>query len=377
MHIILYLILYLQAPAPAPEPGAKPVAIKGARILTAAGPEIASGTILVKGGKIEAVGADVAIPEGAEVIDGTGRVAMPGFVHPYTRIGSSSSGTGNAPNHLALEELNPSIDAYRPVVRAGFTTLAIYPNGGFIAGQAVAFKPRGVARDQMSILSPAYLRLDMELSSGAKDQIRLALEGAKRWKDRRGGSSDSKPDDRTAPFVQVLKGELRVIVEIASPAEYLHFRQVLKPFEDPALKIAIVGSPDLWRGAEALGSKKETVIIRPDPSFVPDTRIRISPAAELAAAGCTVGFLPPDAISQLDGYLFRVSQLVKLGFSPEAALKAMTIIPAEAAGVGKRVGSIEKGKDADVLLLDGDPFSGTARILKVMIDGKIEHEATP
>jgi len=375
MHFILYLILLVQAPGAAPE--AKAVAIKGARILTAAGAEIPVGTILIKNGKIEAVGADVAVPAGAEVIDGAGKVAIPGFVHPYTRIGSSASGTGSAPNHLALEELNPSIDAYRPVVRAGFTTLALYPNGGIIAGQAVAFKPRGVARDQMSILSPAYLRLDMELTSAAKDQIRMALEGAKRWKDRRGGSSDSKPDDRTAPLVQLLKGELRAIVEVISPAEYLHFRQLLRPFEDQPLKFTIVGSPDLWRGAEALGAKKETVLVRPDTSFVPDTRIRISPPAELAAAGCTIGFLPPDSISLMDSYLFRVSQLVKLGFAPEAALKAMTIVPAEAAGVAKRVGSIEKGKDADVLLLDGDPFSGTARILKVVIDGKIEHEAAP
>jgi hypothetical protein len=375
MHIILYLILYLQAPVP--DPAAAPVAIRNARVLTAAGPEIPAGTILIRNGKIEAIGADVAVPEGATVIDGKGLVAIPGLVHPYTRIGATASGTGSAPNHLALEELNPSIDGYRPVVRAGFTTLALFPNGGFIAGQAVAFKPRGVSRDQMSLLSPAYLRLDMEASTAAKDQLRQALEGAKRWKERRGGPADAKPDDRTAPVFQVLKGELRAVIEIATPAEYLHWRQILKPFEDPALKIAIVGGFDLWRGAEALGSRKETVLVRPDPSFVPDTRIRISPATELAAAGCTVGFLPPDAFGQLEGYLFRVSQLVKLGFPAEAALKAMTIIPAEAAGVGKRVGSLEKGKDADILLLDGEPFSGTARILKVLIDGKIEHEAAP
>jgi hypothetical protein len=372
MQIILYVALMLTPQAA--EPAAKPVAIKGVRILTAAGAEIAVGTVIIKDGKIEAVGEDVAVPAGAEVIDGTGRVLMPGLVHPATRIGGSPSGSGNAPDHLAIEELAPSLDAYRPVVRCGFTTLALHPSGSPIAGQAVAFKPRGVARDQMSILSPAYLRLEMEANTRVKEQIRLALEGAKRAKDRKG---DSKPDDRTLPLVQFLKGELRAVIELRSPADYLHFRQVLKPFEDPALKFAIVGSSDLWRASEALGARKELVILRPDLTLAPDTRIRVNPAAELAAAGCTVGFAPADSLPSLDTHLFRVSLVVKAGFSRELALKALTIVPARAAGVEKRVGSIEKGKDADLLLLDGDPFSGSARILKVFIDGNVEHEVLP
>ncbi|HEY3225803.1 MAG TPA: amidohydrolase family protein [Planctomycetota bacterium] len=381
MHINLYILYLVICVGQDPAPG--PVAIKNVRILTVAGAEIASGTIVLKDGKIEALGADVAAPAGARVIDGAGRVVMPGLVHPYTRIGGSRGGTGNAPNHLALEELIPSLDGYRPVIRAGFTTLALYPAGGPLSGQAVAFKPRGVARDQMSFLSPAYLRIDVDANTQSKEQLRLALDGAKRWKDRRGGG-EAKPDDRTAPLVQFLKGELRALVDIQSPGEYLHFRQVLKPFEDSALKFAIVGSSDLWRAAEALGARKETVLLRPDPwrpdprdPVVPDTRIRVNPASELAAAGCTVGLMPSDDFAGLEAHLFRAAQIVKAGLSRDLALRAITIVPAEAAGVGKRVGSLEKGKDADLLLLDGDPFCGTARILMVFIDGRVELEVTP
>src|SRR5690242_15069537 len=112
---LLYLSLVLgQDPAPGP------VAIQNVRILTVSGAEIASGTIVLKDGKIEALGADTPVPAGARVIDGAGKVVMPGFVHPYTRIGGSPSGSGNAPNHLAIEELAPSLDGYRPVIRAGF-----------------------------------------------------------------------------------------------------------------------------------------------------------------------------------------------------------------------------------------------------------------
>ena len=378
MNLVL-LVLLLQNP-PAAEPAEKPIAIKNVRILTAAGADIATGTVVIKAGKIEAVGADAAVPAGANVLDGEGKTLMPGLVHAATRIGSSPFGSGNAPDHLAIEELAPSLDAYRSVVRSGFTTLALYPSGQPMAGQAVAFKPRGVSRDQMMVLSPAYLRLVMEANTQVKEQIRLALEGAKRAKDRK----DSKPDDRTMPLVQFLKGELRAQIEIRSPGDYLHFRQILKAFEDPALKFAIVGSPDLWRGAEALGSRKELVLLRPNfgaipdnMAIAPDTRIRVNPATELANAGCTVGFLPNDTPASLETHLLRAAQCVKAGFAPDLALKALTIVPALAAGVDKRVGSIEKGKDADLLLLDGDPFSGTARILKVFIDGKVEHEVTP
>src|SRR5262245_29759969 len=179
------LLVAMLMQAPAADPPAKPVAVKNVRILTVAGPEIASGTVVFKDGKIDAIGAEVASPPGAEVIDGKGLVLMPGLVHPVTRIGAAASGSGNAPDHLALEELAPSLDGYRSVVRAGFTTLALYPAGGPIAGQAVAYKPRGVARDQMSILSPAYLRLEVEASTRVKEQIRLALEGAKRAKEKK------------------------------------------------------------------------------------------------------------------------------------------------------------------------------------------------
>jgi hypothetical protein len=368
---LLLVALLLQAPA-APD-AAKPVAIKGARIITVSGAEIESGTVIFKDGKIDAVGADVAVPAGMQVVDGKGLVLMPGLVHAATRIGASASGTGNAPDHLAIDELAPSIDGYRPVVRAGFTTLALYPAGGPIAGQAVAYKPRGVSREAMAILSPAYLRMDMEANTRVKEQIRLALEGAKRAKDKK----DSKPDDRTMPLVNLLKGDLRGIIEIRTPGDYLHFRQVLKPFDDQGLKLALLGGTDLWRGAEALGARKETILLRPDIALVPDTRIRVNPSAELAAAGCTIGFVPYDSGALLEAHLFRVAQIVKGGFSRELALKAVTLVPAQVAGVDKRVGSIEKGKDADALLLDDDPFSGSARILKVFIDGRVEHEGGP
>jgi len=118
LTLLCWTLLALQAP----ESAEKPVAIKGVRILTASGDEIPVGTVVIKDGKIEAVGAEAAVPAGAQVIDGSGRVLMPGLIHPATRIGSSLSGSGNAPDHVAIEELAPSLDAYRPIVRAGFTT---------------------------------------------------------------------------------------------------------------------------------------------------------------------------------------------------------------------------------------------------------------
>ncbi|MBI4565785.1 MAG: amidohydrolase family protein [Planctomycetes bacterium] len=364
-------------------PGEPAVAITGARILTVTKGEIVKGTILLRGGKIEAVGADVQIPDHAIVVRAADWVALPGFVHPYTRIGGSASGSGSKPAHVAKDELNPARDDYRAVVRSGFTTLALYPNGGPLSGQSIAYKPRGVTREQMMLHSPAYLRMNMEASTAVKQQLQSAFEAARRAieasKKPPAPAPPGKPAEPAAPdpIAQFLKGELRGVIELTQPAEYLHFRQVMQEFDDPAQKLFLALTPEFYRAKDVMGARKERLLMRPEPAAEPYTRAPVNAAAELAEAGCEVGFLPGDNPSELPAFLFRVARLVKLGLARETALKAMTIVPAQAAGVGDRVGSLEPGKDADIVLLDADPWTGTARIMKVFIDGKIEFELKP
>lgn len=350
------------------------VALTNVRIIPVTKAEIASGTIVIRGGKIAAVGADVKAPAGARIVDARGLVAFPGMVQPYSRLGLSDgpSPSGVTPQHLAYDEVNPAHEAYVQSLRSGVTSYLLQPGGSGIAGQAAVLKPVGLSRDELVIEKNAALRIVMQPGSAGKDPLRQALDAAKKAIEGEKKTPPAKPDDKTAAVAKFLKGELTGIVEIPGPAELLHFWQVMEPYGDFKPRIVYAGSPDLYKAASELGGRKSKVILRPLVALAPFTRERINTAAELVRAGAEVAFAPiaddPDA---LEGHLFRVGELVKYGLPREAALRAVTIVPAEIAGIDKRTGSIEAGKDADLLLFSGDPLSPQARLRQVFINGAL------
>jgi imidazolonepropionase-like amidohydrolase len=350
------------------------VALTNLRIITVTKGEIESGTIVIKGDKIAALGADVKPPAGARIVDGKGLVAFPGMVHPYSRLGLSDAGgapAGVTPQHLAFDELNPSLDVFAQAARTGVTTFVVVPTGSGIAGQGLVLKPAGWTREEQVIEKSAVLRIVLQPGTASKEALRQALEGAKKAIEGEKKTPPAKPDDRMAPLARFLKGELPGLVEVASAAELLHFWQVMEAFSDFKPRIIFAASPEVYKAAAGLGSRKARVILRPLVALAPFTRERINTAAELVKAGAEVAFAPlSDAPEALHGGLFRIAELVKYGLPREAALRAVTIVPAEIAGIEKRVGSIEAGKDADLVLFSGDPLSSQSRIREVYINGK-------
>lgn len=352
-------------------------AITRARILVGNGTEIAEGTILIRGGKIAEIGKDVKVPAGARVVDARGWTATPGMVHAASRLGlgrtSEGGGVGSTPQNRAYDEINPSLDVYDRFVRAGFTAAGVHPAGPTISGVGAVLKPLGGDRERMAVEADAFLRIQAQTGTPAKDALRQAFEGAKRAIEAEKKDASKKPDEKTAPLVRVLKGELPAVVDVSSPAEILHVWQVLDGFGEFKPRVAFRSTSDAWKAAEELGRRKAWVLLRPELVFAPNTRDRVNPAAELVRAGATVGFAPAgDSGEALDGHLFRVAELVKHGLPREAALKALSAVPAEALGVGKRLGTLEKGKDADILLFEGDPLSTTSRARRVFLGGREE-----
>jgi len=350
------------------------VALTNLRILTVTKGDIASGTIVIKGGKIAAIGADVKPPAGARVVDGKGQVAFPGMVHPHSRLGfadGASGPVGVTPQQLAYDEINPSLDVFALAARSGVTTFVLQPTGAGIAGQAAAIKPGGWTRDELVLEKSALLRISLPPGTAGKEAMRQSLDAARKAIEGEKKTPPVKPDDRTAILVRFLKGDLPAIVEISGPAELLHFWQVMEPFGEFKPRIVFAGPPELHKAAAELGARKAKVILRPLVALAPLTRERINTAAELARAGVQVALTPPsDAPDGLQGFLFRVAELVKYGLPREAALRAVTIVPAEIAGLDKRLGSLEAGKDADILLFTGDPLSPESRLHEVYINGK-------
>lgn len=349
------------------------VALTNLRILTVTRGEIEQGTIVIQGGKFLAAGADVKPPPGCRVVDGKGQVAFPGMVHPHSRLGifEVSSTGGSTPLHLAYDELNPSLDVFSQSLRSGFTTFGVLPTGGGIAGQGVILKPAGGSRDELVIEKAGFLRIVLQPGSAGKEAIRQALEAARKAIEAEKKTPAAKPDEKTLPLARFLRGELPGIVETTGPSELLHFWQVMEGFAEFKPRVSYAGSPDVYKAASELGARKARVILRPLLSLAPFTRERINPGAELAKVGVEVAFAPfGDGPEAYQGCLFRVSELVKFGLSREAALRALTIVPAEMMGVEKRVGSIEAGKDADLLLFSGDPLSPQSRLRDVYINGR-------
>ena len=352
------------------------IAIVGARIITATKGDIARGVIIIKNGKIAEVAADAKVPDGATVIDGKGLVAMPGLVNPYCRIVGGSGGGAMGSNALvmAYDELNPAMEVFRLIPRTGFTTLAIYPTQGATSGQAVAIKPVGRSRDSMVIEKTAYLRFMMDLNTATKQQLKTDFETGKK-------TAAPKPPEKDQPapppkaeeiLGRFMRGEMRGIVETHGAAEIAHFYQVWKAHEETKAGVALTVFVDAWKAQALLAEKKATVILRPDLTFQPFTRNRINPAAELSKAGVTIVLLPSsDSLAAHEQFLFKVAELVKTGLDRDVALKAITINAAVVAGLDKRIGSIEAGKDADVLLYEGDPLEATSRLRMTMINGKV------
>lgn len=348
------------------------VAFTHLRILTVSKGEIENGTILFKSGKIAALGVDVQPPAGSRIIDGKGLVAMPGLVQPHSRLGiyEVANTPGSTPQHLAFDEINPSLEIFHQALRTGYTTFAVAPTGGGIAGQGAFVKPMGWTRSELVIEKLGVLRIILQPGTAGKEAIRQALTSAKNAIEAEKKAPPAKPDDKTPPLVRVLKGELPAIVETSGPSELLHFWQILEGYSEFKPKLAYAGTSDVYKAAAELGSRKARVILRPMLSLVPFTRDRVNAAAELTRAGAEVAFAPlNDSPESLQGTFFRVSELVKFGLSRDAALKALTIVPAEALGLEKRVGSLEAGKDADVLLFTGDPLSAQSRLRDVYING--------
>lgn len=348
-------------------------AVRAGRLIPVAGPELEGATILIQGGKIVEVGPHdrVAVPERARRLEAA--VVMPGLVHPNAPLGLA--GPGGTAATKAADVLNPLDESFFAAARSGFTTLALHPSGAPIAGRVVVVKARPGPPASMIVLRDGALRLSFTPSTASKDELRKALKGAKEApvKQPKAGEKPKEPSEAETAWKEVFKGERRLVIQVASAGGLLHLWQVLDEFKDAPLKIAYLLPPDLYRVADALGARKAEAIVESAAGLMPNTAERFCPAALLHRRQCRFAFAPGDP----EAALLEAARMVKYGVPREAALRALTLTPAALSGVEARVGSLEKGKDADLLLLSADPLSAGARIERVLIEGRVVYEELP
>lgn len=345
------------------------IAIKADRIDTVAAGVVENGVLIIRGGKISALGARLEIPRGANVIEAGDKTVFPGLVNPFSRVGLSAPSRGKAasnPHYRVLDELYPFQDAYPRLLQAGFTTLGLVSGGRGITGQSALVRPVGRTGEEMLVTGSGPLVINFEADEKAKKVIKDAFESAAKQTD--------STDPKVKPLVKALQGRIPVLVQSGGPGETSHLLPLLKPYEK--MKWALVAGAEHYRLAETLAKAKVPVILPAQIDFEPFTRNRLNVPQILADAGVKIACTPADdSIEGYEDFLLAMAQLVKYGLDKDTAKKSMTLHPAQMLGVEYRLGSLEVGKDANVLILSADPLEAGARIHQVVLEGKSVYRA--
>jgi imidazolonepropionase-like amidohydrolase len=342
--------------------------IRADRIDTVTSGVIENGVILIRDAKISEIGADVGIPADATIIDASDKTVFPGLVSPVATIGLSPSrggGSASHPNYRIVDELYPHQHGYQRALQAGFTTLALVPGGMGIAGQGAVVRPVGASPEEMIVAKAGLLWIGFRADDRTKGLVKKAFESAKNKK----GSSE--PD--VLPLAKALKGEIPTFASCARPADTIHLLDLLDDYGE--MKLILVTGAENYRIADRLSKREMPVVVRATVDFELFTRNRINVPNMLVQAGVKIACAPASTgIEDHEDFRRQMAELVKCGLDAEVAKKAMTIHPAEALGLDYRLGSLEKGKDANLLILDGDVLDATTTIHSVMIEGKVAFE---
>lgn len=345
------------------------VAILGGRIETLAGPVVENGVILIVDGRIEAIGPDVKAPEGAEVIDARGGAVFPGLVNPATALGLSGAAGGKPasnPQYRAADELYPFQDAYKLAARAGFTTLALWTRRPGISGEVALARTVADGPEEMLLSELGPVAVDFRPDTDTQDAIKGALDAAAK------GGAPGPGDDLLTRAVQ---GETPLLITCSGAGDVVRILKLMGSYEK-AKPVLVCSGDDVQRVADQLGAKHANVILPARIAWERYTRNRINVPRILAEAGARVACVPyGDSVAGYEAYRGQMAELVHAGLTRDEALKAMTILPATMLGLDYRLGSLEKGKDANLVILSGDLLDARAKVLRVLIEGKTVYNA--
>jgi imidazolonepropionase-like amidohydrolase len=401
--------LYLAPPALA----AKPVAYVGATIHTAGGQTFQPGALVVQDGKILDVGpADqVAVPPDAERVDLSGKTMIPGLVDSHSHLGvysrpqvaSNSDGnesTGPVQSGVrALDAINPFDPGIRMATAGGITTANIMPgSANVIGGQTLYVKLRGHTVEQMAMVSPGVpggLKMAngenpkraygsrkqapatrMKVAALQRGEFNKARDYQRKWDAYR--KKLAAGEDASVPDVDL---NLEPLVEAIGRKRTVHFHShrsddilsVLRLSDEFGFEVVLQHGTESYKVIEELARRKVPVSLTLPDS--PGGKAEVveyleSTAARLIKAGVKIHVNTDDPVTESRFLLRTAAITVRGGLDEQTALKAVTIYPAQALHLDGRVGSLEKGKDADFVVLNGSPFSVYTRVLETYIDGR-------
>lgn len=374
---------------------AQTIAITGGTVYPVSGPKLANATVLVRDGRVAAVGTNVAVPADAKRIDATGKWITPGLIDgagqmglveieavPGTREATLAGDTIAAAFNVG-EGINPA-SALIPVTRIeGVTTVVVAPAGNLVSGQAVMVDLDGPTIEQMRVRSPVGMVVDLSENgkqyaggsrAGVAARLRSVFRDALEYERRKTDFSRAQMQPLSASaadleaLLPVLHGREPLIAYANRRSDIETALRLAREFK---LRLIVAGAQEGWEVAGELAAAGVPAVVEPldnIPSY-DALGIRYENAALLAKTGVKVALMETNTHNSR---LLRqeAGNAVSYGMPWEQALRAVTLAPAEMFGVADRYGSLEPGKVANVVVWSGDPFEFSTGVEHVLIRGK-------
>lgn len=400
-HLTRTLALALLGGAMA-QVNAQTIAITGGTVYPVSGAPITNGTVLMRDGRIVAVGAGVAVPADAQRIDASGKIVTPGIVNAATELSvvdigavaatrnvSARGREGIAAAFTVWDGLNPASVLIPPARSAGITSVVIAPRGGLLSGQAaVLHLVEGTAAD-MVMRSPVAMvgQIGSPQQANAQSRgelllrLREVLEDARAYARRKAEFERAQTRQFAASrldleaLAPVLDGRVPLLLEVDRASD---IESALKLARDYNLKLIVSGAAEAWMVADKLAAARVPVLtgaMNNIPISFNSLGTRQENAGLLRRAGVPVIIIGnagggDEEAFNVRNVRFEAGNAVAYGMTREDALRAITLTPAEVFGVADRIGSLQPGKDADVVVWSGDPFEFATQPEHVFIRGR-------
>ncbi|OLE48219.1 MAG: hypothetical protein AUG46_04210 [Acidobacteria bacterium 13_1_20CM_3_58_11] len=394
-------------------------AIRGARVVPVSGPPVENASIVISRGLITAMGRDVAVPPEAWVIEGKGLTVYPGLFDSFTDVGIPAAPPGTAeggprgaqesargpedrpystPWRSAADEVSLSDKRIETWRSAGFTTVVSAPKGGILPGQAAVLDLAGERAGDLVVKSPVAIPVVFQTSRGFGGGFPSSIMGVlayvhqlwldTEWSTKAQASYEKNPRNVARPRYDRTEAALADALEdhalVLIPANNsVQLRRALELVDRWHVNGVIYGGQMAYEVASEIATKKLPVLVNlkwpeadkdADPEDKPSLRTLqfrdrapSSPAA-LAKAGVKFAFYS-GGITVPKDTLKAAKRSIDAGLAPDAALRALTLSPAEIFGVADRLGSLENGKIANLVVTDGDLFEEKTKIKMVFVDG--------
>lgn len=377
---------------------AQVVAVKAKKIYTVSHGVLENGIILIREGKIEDVGSGLEIPWNAEVIDFSQKIILPGLIEAHFARGYDEANETNplTPFVTVLDNLDTSHDVFKTALRDGVTALAIMPgHNTILGGMGAVVKPAGLVVEDMLLVPDLGMKISVVGTSaqtrmGVAAQLRRYFNETKEYIGKKEKEAQKKEKSMVStpgsfrspeyvkyePVADLFKGRYKAFIYCKVPSDVI---QAQKLTEKYGFQAAYILGPQCYKVADFIQEKKLKIILEPELIFFEKNPIteevkRVEVVKVFYDKGIQFALQSEPSRIQTRSLFYQAMKTIECGLKPEDALKAVTLIPAQILGIDSLAGSIDKGKLANFVVLDKEPFSLSTLVEFVYIEGKRVYE---